>query len=55
MSVLLLNFVFVLVVGIFLGTVSAFEIFQYQLQKELRTQRLLRWMEDNPTLLRFRK
>lgn len=49
MSVLLLNFVFVLAIGIFLGTVSAFEIFQYQLQKELRKQRVLRWMEDNPS------
>lgn len=39
MSVLLLNFVFVLAVGIFLGTVSAFEIFQHQLEQELNYYR----------------
>lgn len=44
MSVLLLNFVFVLVVGIFLGTVSAFEIFQRQLEKEIRYYELCKSM-----------
>lgn len=44
MSVLLLNFVFVLVVGIFLGTVSAFEIFQRQLENEIRYYELCKSM-----------
>ena len=55
MSVLLLNFVFVLVVGIFLGTVSAFEIFQHHLQKELNTYRILQWLEDNQEFWETRK
>ena len=51
MSVLLLNFVFVLVVGIFLGTVSAFEIFQRQLEKEIKYYKLGKSMD--PWILRF--
>ena len=55
MSVLLLNFVFVLVVGIFLGTVSAFEIFQRQLEKEINYQRFSRMIRNNPQLWEIRK
>lgn len=43
MLILLLNFVFVLVVGIFLGTVSAFEIFQRQLEKEIKYYKLCKF------------
>lgn len=55
MSVLLLNFVFVLAVGIFLGTASAFEIFQQQLEKELNYQRFSRMIRNNPQLWEIRK
>ena len=42
MLLVLMNYIFVLAVGIFLGTVSAFEIFQRQLEQELNYYRFRR-------------
>lgn len=51
----LMNYIFVLAIGIFIGTVSAFEIFQRQLEKELNYQRFSRMIRNNPQLWEIRK
>jgi len=46
MLTVLMNYIFVFSIGIFIGTLLAFEIFQNQLQKEIDTHYVLKYLSE---------
>ncbi|MBQ2635359.1 MAG: hypothetical protein IJG09_01460 [Methanobrevibacter sp.] len=46
MLTVLMNYLFVFSIGIFIGTLCAFEVFQNQLQKEINTHYILKYLSE---------
>jgi len=41
-----MNYIFVFSIGIFIGIISAFEIFQKQLKKEIHHRKVIRYLRQ---------